>query len=327
MPKKFIVLAGFIFFILVSLCVITPAATPTPAPLNPPTYNYSEANGCVRCHFTSGVSADHMLDVVGVTIDANNTAFKLSGNGWFASRHAQSNHGSTQNTFCAKCHSPLQSTAQATFNNGFMENTALIADGTVEGVTCAACHPSHTVAVALGRRVAIYKPGGDKNKPEGYQVVLEGQDDLLCLNCHVNRHNEANAAFKRMYDAGVECVDCHMAPYGLTNNGQGTVQKRFHDFKVAQNLPYSCGVDGSVSGFVCHSGFNKESTLAFISYMKEQHSDWWPLKPGTGKRAMRTAAGSLATPADYMALWKQIQNQITTLQTEQKRVDPKEMTP
>ncbi|MBZ5535947.1 MAG: hypothetical protein LAO31_08325 [Acidobacteriia bacterium] len=65
-----------------------------------------------------------------------------------------------------------------------------------------------------------------------------------------------------------------MAPYGLTNNGQGTVRKRFHDFKVAQNLPYSCGVDGSVNGFVCHAGFNTESALAFLPYMKEQHSDW-----------------------------------------------------
>lgn len=300
MSKKFILFFMLLFFVG---SVLLFAANPTPAPLNPPNYNYSEANGCTGCHFVYGARGDHMLEAVGVKIDSANTAFSFSGSGWFASRHSQSNYKSTQNTFCAKCHSPLQATPQATFNDGFLSNTELIADGMMEGVTCAACHPSHNAAVVLGRRVGIYKYGMDKSKPEAYQVVLEGEDDLLCLNCHVNRHNEDNVAFKRMYDAGVECVDCHMAPYGLTNNGAGTKQKRFHDFKVAQNLPYSCGVQGAVSGFRCHPGFSTNSTLAFLPYLKEQHKDWWPLNPGSGKRAKR----ELKTVEDYRDLWQNLE--------------------
>lgn len=306
MNKK-LILSLSLIFLLVGGTVVLQAANPTPKPLNPPTYDYTEANSCTVCHFIYGPKGDHMMEAVGVTFDATNNAFNLTGSGWFASRHAQSNHGSTQNTFCAKCHSPLQATSQASFNNGFLENTAMLPTPTMEGVTCASCHPSHNAAVVLGRRVGIYKYGMDKSKPEAYQVVHEGEDDLLCLNCHVNRHNETNVAFKRMYDAGVECVDCHMARYGLTNNGQGTVQKRFHDFKVAQNLPYSCGVDGAVSGFRCHPGFSANATLAFLPYLKEQHKTWWPLNPGVkGKRAER----ELATPEDYMSLWKEIQNQM-----------------
>lgn len=304
MSKK-IILCFLLVFFVGSLSLF--AANPTPSPLNPPTYNYAEANSCTACHFIYGPKGDHMLEAVGVKFDDTSKTFSFTGSGWFASRHAQSNHGATQNTFCAKCHSPLQATPQATFNNGFLANTDLIQNGNNEGVTCASCHPSHTAAVVLGRRVGIYRYGMDKTKPEAYQVVKEGQDDLLCLNCHVERHNEANVAFKRMYDAGVECVDCHMAPYGLTNNGAGTVQKRFHDFKVAQNLPYSCGVAGSVSGFRCHPGFSTNSTLAFLPYLKEQHRGWWPMSPGaTGKKAERI----LSTPEDYLQLWQELEKQL-----------------
>jgi cytochrome c554/c'-like protein len=314
MQKKFIV--WLIFLILFASCtLLTVAANPTPAPLAPPTYNYTESNGCPSCHFSRGAGGDHMMEAVGVSIDSANTAFTLSGGGWRASRHAQSNHGSTQNTFCAKCHSPIQATPQATFNNGFLENTALIADGKMEGVTCAGCHPPHGVSPRLG----IYHFGQDKTKVASYTIIQEDQQDLLCLNCHVNRHNETNAAFKRMYDAGVQCTDCHMARYGKIVGSE--VNKRFHDFKVAQNLPYSCGVDGSAEGFVCHEGFSTEATLAFLPFLKEQHSDWWPLKPGTGKRAGATATRTLETPADYMNLWKEIQNQTSRVQVEQKRVD------
>ncbi|MBZ5535945.1 MAG: hypothetical protein LAO31_08315 [Acidobacteriia bacterium] len=313
MVKK-LILAFTFLLVLASLSL---AANPTPAPLNVPTYNYSESNGCPSCHFSSGTAGDHMMEAVGMSIDKGNTAFTLSGSGWRASRHAQSNHGSTQNTFCAKCHSPLQATPQATFNNGFLENTALIADGQMEGVTCAGCHPPHATVPRLG----IYHFGQDKTKASSYTLIQEDEQDLLCLNCHVNRHNETNTAFKRMYDAGVQCTDCHMARYGLTNNGQGTVQKRFHDFKVAENLPYSCGVDGAVSGFRCHPGFSTEATLAFLPFLKEQHSDWWPLTQSAGKRGNATATRTLATPADYMDLWKEIQNGTTRVQSEAKRVD------
>lgn len=299
MARKFILAFTFIF-IFASLNLVALAANPTPAPLYPPTYNYSEASSCVICHFTLGATADHMLQAVGVTIDANNTAFSFSGGGWLASRHSQSNYGSTQNTFCAKCHSPLQATPQATFNNGALVNTAPVANGAMQAVTCGSCHPPHNAVPRLG----IFQ-FGDPTKVTSYQLIQPNQEDLLCLNCHVERHNETNAAFTRMYNAGVQCVDCHMAVFGLTSSG---LAKREHNFKVAENLPYSCGVQGSVSGYECHPGFTAQATLAFIPSLKEQHIDWWPLNPS--KRASGTAVRSLVTAEDYLALWQEIQNQI-----------------
>ncbi|MDD5542155.1 MAG: multiheme c-type cytochrome [Acidobacteriia bacterium] len=293
-------LFSIILLLVISISIISRAANPTPLPLEDPRYDRTEPNTCSACHFTMGANGDHNMEAVGLKIDSANTAFSLTGSGWLAARHSQSNHGSTQNTFCSKCHSPLQATPQASFNNGFFQNTDLIADGKSEGVVCATCHPSHTAAAALGRRLGIYKFGTDRNLASSYTVVKEGEEDTLCLNCHVQRHNETNVAFQRMYNAGVRCIDCHMAVYGTVVNT--TVPKRFHDWKVAQNLPYSCGVSGAQPGYQCHPEFSVNSTLAFLPYLKEQHKDWWPLGPGS-KRASRL----LQTPEDYLALWREIQ--------------------
>jgi hypothetical protein len=235
-----------------------------------------------------------MLEAVGVTFNDTTRAFSFSGGGWRASAHAATNYKSTQNTYCAKCHSPLQAKPEAGFKNGVLKNTEPVEEGKMEGVTCAACHPSHTSAVVLGRRLGIYQFGMDKTKPEAYKVVEHGEEDQLCLNCHVSRHNEDNAAFKAMYDVGVKCMDCHLAPYGHILGTE--VEKRFHDFKVAKNLPFSCGVDGSM--VTCHPGFSAEATLSFLPLMKQQHLDWWPMK---GKKAEQPAA------ADFRALWQEVQ--------------------
>jgi hypothetical protein len=298
MSKKFFFLT--LIFAVFTSTVVMFAANPTPANLSRPDYNYTESNGCPSCHFTSGAGGDHMLEAVGVKIDAANTVFSLSGSGWRASQHSISNFGSTQNTFCAKCHSPIEATPQATFNNGFLQNTALIPYGVVQGVTCASCHPPHGTVPRLG----IYQYGKPTTLATSYQLIQEEDQDLLCLNCHVTRHNETNVAFERMYDDGVRCTDCHMAVYVQILNS--TVYKKFHDFKVATNLPYSCGVDGSLSGFRCHPGFNTNSTLAFLPYMKEQHKEWWPITPGA--KSSKQAGRPLNTPEDYLALWKDIQN-------------------
>lgn len=305
MPRKFIQLFLVALFAVGLLAVtqatraqtVTPAANPTPAPLARPDYNYTESNGCTSCHFSRGAGGDHMPEAVGVRFDDATNAFVFSGNGWRSSRHSQSNYKSTQNTYCAKCHSPLQAAPEASFKKGVLINAKQIPDGQVEGVTCAACHPSHNAAVVLGRRLGFYQWGKDKATAEAYQVVHEGQEDLLCLSCHVERHNEGNAAFSAMYNAGVRCVDCHMATYGTVLNSE--VEKRFHDFKVAANLPFSCGVEGSVTH--CHPGFTAEGTLEFIPYLKQQHVGWWPLKPGKVKNGKTVTA----TASDYMNLWLQ----------------------
>jgi hypothetical protein len=233
-----------------------------------------------------------MPEAVGMSFDNSTNAFVFTGGGWRASVHAQSNFKSTQNTYCAKCHSPLQATADAVFKVGASQP---IADGKVEGVTCAACHPSHTSAVVLGRRLGIYQWGMDKSKPEAYKVVHEGSEDILCLNCHTTRHNEGNPAFDLMYVAGVRCMDCHMAPYGKILGTE--VDKRFHDFKVAKNLPYSCGVEGSV--IHCHPGFSTEATLAFIPYLKDQHRPMWD-EDKTSRKLKKSAAA-------YLKLWKDLE--------------------
>jgi hypothetical protein len=214
-----------------------------------------------------------MLEAVGVTFNETTRAFSFSGNGWFSSKHATTNYGSTRNTYCAKCHSPLQAKAESDFKPTASEP---IAFGRVEGVTCAACHPSHNAAVVLGRRLGIYQFGMNKALPEAYKVVHEGDEDSLCLNCHQTRHDERNPAMELMYVAGVRCIDCHMAPYGIVPGTEGhehPIKKLFHDFKVASNLPYSCGVKGSMVH--CHPEFGVESTLALIPYMKEQHRSLW----------------------------------------------------
>jgi hypothetical protein len=138
----------------------------------------------------------------------------------------------------------------------------------------------------------------DKNTAQAYDVVAEGQEDVLCLNCHTNRHNEGNAAFDLMYVAGVRCIDCHMAVNGQILNTD--VPKRAHDFKVAKNLPFSCGVEGSV--IHCHPGFSVEATQAFIPYMKDQHRTMWV--PDKATKKLRSAA-------DYLKLWKSLEASVT----------------
>jgi hypothetical protein len=291
----------FVAIVLTGLAALMQSATaqtvnPTPAPLNRPDYNYSESNGCTSCHFSRGAGGDHMPEAVGVKFDDTTKAFVFTGNGWRSSAHSQTNYKSTQNTYCTKCHSPLQAKAESSYKNGVFKNTEAVPEGKIEGVTCAACHPNHNAAVVLGRRLGIYKFGMDKTKPEAYDVVHHGDEDQLCLNCHVSRHNEDNAAFMSMYSAGVKCMDCHMAPYGLILGSE--VEKRFHDFKVGRNLPYSCGVEGSMTH--CHPGFTTEATLAFLPMFKQQHTDWFPMKNKVKKT-------SLTTPADYMKLWQDVQ--------------------
>jgi hypothetical protein len=283
------VLTVGVFSTRVGAQVVAPQANPTPAPLSRPDYNYAESNGCTSCHFSRGILGDHMPEAVGVQFDTPSNSFIFTGGGWRASAHSQSNYASTQNTYCAQCHSPLQAKGDAT-----QKNHEMIPNGQVEGVTCAACHPSHTSAVVLGRRLGVYKFGMDKSKPEAYDVVHEGAEDQLCLNCHTTRHGEGNPAMDLMVVAEVRCMDCHMAVYGKVPETH--VDKRFHDFKVAKNLPYSCGAEGSVLG--CHSEFSVEATRAFIPYFKGQHTDW-----GFGSKEMK----KLKTAADYLKLWKKLQ--------------------
>jgi hypothetical protein len=296
--SKLFLLAIFFAGLLAFARSSSAQSNPTPAPLNRPDYDYTESNGCTRCHFSGG---PHMPEAAGVVFNEATKAFALTGNGWRASAHAQTNYGSTQNTYCGKCHSPLQAKPEAQFVKGKFVDTNQIEAGKVEGVTCAVCHPPKGLVPAIGRRLTFYKIGMDKTKVEAYEKVEVGREDELCLQCHVTRHNEDNPAFKKMYDVGVRCMDCHMAPYDIIPQTKGTaheVEKRFHDFKVAKNLPHSCGVQGSM--VQCHPGMTKEGTLNFLPYMKEQHKDWGMLNMGKKKK-------KLTNSLDYYLLWQEIE--------------------
>jgi hypothetical protein len=313
MVKRFILLVAFLV-----LCFgARPFAqsNPTPAGLALPGYDYSEPNSCTSCHFVYGAKGDHMLEAVGVKFDDNTKIFSFTGNGWFASKHSRSNYRTTQNTYCTKCHSPLQAKPEASYSNGIFKNTVQVPDGKVEGVVCASCHPSSAVAKIIGRRVGIYQIGQDKTKPEAYKVIEEGDEDKLCMNCHKERHSTKNPAFRVMYDIGVRCIDCHMATYGKTNNGQGLVDKRFHDFKVAMNLPFSCGVKNS-SGLSCHPEFSVESTLKLIPYLMKQHKKWGDLDSNSEKGstnlmdAHSLSPRKLKTSKDYYEFWKELEREV-----------------
>ena len=235
--------------------------------------------------------------------------WQLTGGGWFDSRHAQSDYSTTENGFCAKCHSPLQASASASFSGGSTINAAPVPQKRFEAVTCAACHPPDNIVKQIGAMnpgafdggmVAIYLWKG-RNNPASYQTLSTGknadgtsQEDLLCLNCHEQRHDTDNPAFQTMfYTVGVKCESCHMGhpqSIGGGSTGLPSLSERFHNWNVGANLPYSCS---------CHSS---EFTLAvmqnLIPYIKEQHgvsgppplTDWWTLPPFNGEVQVAMAA-------------------------------------
>lgn len=290
---------------------------PLPTNMSMPTYDYSTPESCAGCHFILGL--DHTARAFGVIWDAQRQTWDLTGSGWLASDHAQSDHGSTENGFCAKCHSPLQAAATAGFDNGAVTNANPIAPARFEAVTCATCHPPDNMTAILGAlnpnaidggAIAIYLWKG-YNNPASYQTLNPGQDDLLCLNCHEQRHNTGDSAFAAMYAAGVRCIDCHMAAFqyvGGGSTGLPQLAERFHDWKVGTNLPYSCGAQGALPGqFSCHSSFTVTDAQNIIPFIRQQHSDWWTLAPFNNEPQVAVlSAHSLMTEAQYAMLWSEI---------------------
>jgi hypothetical protein len=304
---------------------------PLPTNMSLPTYDYGAPETCAGCHFVLGL--DHTARVLGVIWNDTTQTWQLTGSGWLASAHAQSDHGSTENGFCAKCHSPLQASASAGFNNGTVVNAGAIPQLRFQAVTCATCHPPDNITAQIGAlnpdaidggAIAIYLWKG-YNNPASYQTLNPGvnadgtsKEDLLCLNCHEQRHNTDDTAFEAMYTTTfgpgggpVRCIDCHMSTYqsiGGGNTGLPLLEERFHDWKVGANLPYSCGAQGSVSG--CHSNQFSQFTVAdaqnIIPFIREQHMEWWTLPPFNGEPQVAMTAHGKPTLAEYKVLWQEI---------------------
>ncbi len=345
-----------------------------PTELTPPTYDYAAAETCAGCHYISEAEGflpalDHTSRVLGVwlqnaaAVNASCTTgpggsvlfgepyacctgkgtgtcgdmWQLTGSGWFASRHAQSDYASTENGFCAKCHSPLQASASASFNNGAVVNAGPVPQQRFQAVTCATCHPPDNITAQIGAlnpsaidggAIAIYLWKG-YNNPASYQTLSSGtnadgtsKEDLLCLNCHEQRHNTDNAAMWAMMTTThnhlipgggpVRCRDCHMSEYqsiGGGSTGLPVLEEVFHDWNVGADLPYSCGAVGSVSN--CHnssySTFTVTDAQNLIPYIKEQHTDWWTLPPFNGEvQAAMVPAHGAPTLVEYKVLEREI---------------------
>lgn len=302
-----------------------------PTNMSLPTYDYGEGETCAGCHFILGL--DHTSRAFGVIWNVPSQTWQLTGNGWLASAHAQSEHGSNENAFCAKCHSPLQASASAGFDNGAVVNAGPVPQQRFQAVTCATCHPPDNITAQIGAlnpnaidggAIAIYLWKG-VNNPASYQTLDPGVDaygfskeDLLCLNCHEQRHNTDNSAFEAMYTTThgpgggpVRCIDCHMAPYqsiGGDGTGLPVLEEVFHNWNVGADLPYSCGAIGSVSG--CHNNrftkFTVTDAQNIIPMIREQHTEWWSLPPFNGMAQTAMAAHGAPTLADYKILEREI---------------------
>jgi nitrate/TMAO reductase-like tetraheme cytochrome c subunit len=259
--------------------------------------------------------------------------WQLTGSGWFASRHAQSDYATTENGFCAKCHSPLQAYAPASFSNGAVANAPAVPQQRFQAVTCATCHPPDNITAQIGAlnpsamdggAVSIYLWKG-YNNPASYQTLSTGvnsdgtsQEDLLCLNCHEQRHNTDDSAMWAMMTTTygpnggpVRCIDCHMSEYqsiGGGSTGLPLLEERFHDWNVGADLPYSCGAVGSVSG--CHNSAYSVFTVAdaqnLIPFIKEQHTEWWSLPPFNGVVQAAVPAHGAPTLIEYKTLEREI---------------------
>jgi len=344
-----------------------------PTNLTPPTYDYAAPETCAGCHFIPEGTLpglDHTSRVLGVwfesatLVNASCTAgpttsagvttpgspyacctgagagtcsgqWRLTGSGWFASRHAQSDYASTENGFCAKCHSPLQASTSASFSNGTV-NAGPVPQQRFQAVTCATCHPPDNITAQIGAlnpsaidggAIAIYLWKG-YNNPASYQTLSTGvnadgtsKEDLLCLNCHEQRHNTDNSAMWAMMTTTyndlipgggpVRCIDCHMSEYqsiGGGSTGLPALEEKFHDWNVGADLPYSCGAVGSVSN--CHNSQYSTFTLAdaqnLIPFIKEQHSDWWTLPPFNGVVQAAMPAHGAPTLVEYKKLEREI---------------------
>src|SRR5271166_5056216 len=200
---------------------------PLPTNMSLPTYDYAAPETCAGCHFLLGL--DHTSRVLGVIWNDATQTWQLTGDGWLASAHSQSDHGSTENAFCAKCHSPLQASASAGFDNGAVVNAGPVPQQRFQAVTCGSCHPPDNITAQIGAlnpnalyggATAIYLWKGVNNPasyqtldpgvyPDGTPVYPDGtpkagtsKEDLLCLNCHEQRHNTDDPVFEEMYTGG-----------------------------------------------------------------------------------------------------------------------------
>lgn len=179
---------------------------------------------------------------------------------WLNSGHANSFKGG--NTYCAKCHSPLQGDPEATRGDNDP-----VAFEDWQAVTCGVCHPPHDLRDGDPENgevgvIGIYLIGGDPAEVDSWKPVESANE--LCENCHSRegRHNriEFQGFGTAMDQNGVECVDCHMAK--VENYvAEDETERHAHDMSPTANFPDSC-FDG------CHDNKTAEWALKQIEKQK-----------------------------------------------------------
>lgn len=232
--------------------------------LTPKNYQYKEVERCSNC---KGEQNRFMLRAAGVEMSSRMPV--LDKRGWLASIHARSqSHKDRVNTACAWCHAP---TAEGATRN--KEEAKPIPKGTWQGVTCGACHPG---SVGRSKRISLvsnYTPGTDPTNSENY--IFRNRKDGKAMNsqcrfCHHESHDLMVEAKQTMMNSGdLRCIDCHMAAYAVSNQHI----ERFHNFKVAANLPHSCsgGVETIVS---CHDSMSQEWFEEKLPTVKGLRKEW-----------------------------------------------------
>jgi hypothetical protein len=232
--------------------------------MTPENYSYREAEGCAGC---KGDQNAFMARAVGVDLSGRPPA--RDSRGWLASVHSLSqSHGDRVNTSCASCHAPLTEGATRDKNEA-----KPIPKGTWQGVSCGACHPGSVEQSRRRSLVANFLPGTDPTDPDNYTFRDRADGEAMndqCRFCHHESHDLLIERKTEMLGTGdLRCIDCHMAAYALTD---GHVE-RFHNFRVEENLPHSCG-GGLGRSMTCHDQTEAEWFSRNLERVKGPRKEW-----------------------------------------------------
>jgi hypothetical protein len=224
------------------------------ADFTPDGFGYFEPEDCLACgHQADGWKGNtHLENAVGVkgAVDTHGEPtededVEVTGVGWISSAHATSaNIGdASRNYYCAYCHAP--SFAKVTDDPD--KAKAFRKKDLSPGMSCQACHPSHTLAGIFGTRFANYLPGTDPDLESSWKPVPKDNEGELdgkkannqCLFCHGTPHKfNVSLHDKMLKDGTITCVKCHMPVLNTLDSG---THEYSHNMKVAANAnPESC---------------------------------------------------------------------------------------
>jgi cysteine-rich repeat protein len=232
------------------------------------------AEVCGNCHYRSDHSG---------TLDPQRRS-ESQFNDWLAGRHSSTLETTTLSTYCAKCHSPGNATADSEehYFSYFDPKEAT-------HVACVSCHDPH--GASNGRWATLRWPNGGRQDPKNYPAAIaryRGTDNnpatsdhtpvdpslstQLCTDCHktqpgfrrhvdasppttVTLHPPANFGqpfvvphMEHIEEGNAQCVSCHM-PYSRTSINPDDV--RTHSF-VPNEVEIGGSVHYSVTCGQCH---------------------------------------------------------------------------